>query len=266
MEKKRSRVHSFLSNRKFVNSKRSQSAIIASVLIILIVIVAIIIVWNIVFPLVREKSQEVNVNQFSINLQINSVKLFANGVAWVNIKRNSGVGDIDGLRFVFYDENGNSASADKEKINELETKDYEFSPLPDLGKIKRIVVAPIINNRLGMSNELEAGNSIEIPARVVGWWKSDGNGGFSKYYSDESLTFYDQMAISFWSNGDGEIKTNSSFYLIQINNNKVNFSYSGNSFKSDYDTNEGWNHLLKLVFELVYFSLALKGFKTNLCS
>ena len=221
--------------------KKAQVSIITIVLIILIIIVAVVILWNVINPLIREKSQQIDVNHFSINLEISSVKLFANGVVWVSVKRNAGGGDINNLKFIFYDKNGTSASANELGIKELEAKTYEFSSFSGLGKISKIAVAPVINGKLGMSSEINTGNSIEIPSGVVEWWKSDNKGSFNKYYSDENLVFGNQMALSFWVNKSGEVKTNSC--LIKIENKKINFSYSGVSVESENDVVDGWNYV-----------------------
>ena len=48
--------------------KRGQARIITIILIILIIIVAIAIVWNVVNPLIGEKSEEIELSEITTNV------------------------------------------------------------------------------------------------------------------------------------------------------------------------------------------------------
>lgn len=266
---------------------KAQANIIAVVLIILIVIVAVIIIVNVVVPLVREKSQEVNVNRFSINLEINSVKLFPNSAVWVDVKRNSGAGSIDGLRFVFYDGSGNSKIVDEVGINELETKTYQFSPLGI--NVDKVSVFPVIGNNLGMESQAEASNILEVPKGVVSWWSFDGNAndllnknncqlisgttdgvlkGVMDCGNDPSLDINDNMAISFWINTsyDELVIKKGANYEVVINDGFVNFSYAGETNSSDDRVNlkDGkWHHVVVGSMGIYVDSLPHKSFSLS---
>jgi len=250
--------------------KKGQANLIVIVLIILIILVAIAIVWSVVVPLVREKSQEVQFGKFTINLEIQSVVVFENGVSLISVNRKSGKENLDGLKFVFYDEKGNSVTREKETINELETKTYSFSAITEnneFGKIKKVGVAPIINGNLGMVIESEPDSVLKIPSGVVSWWRFDdlndfigGNictvnsGGVSNGVLNGEvncdavgLDFAGEMAISFWvkGNNNGIIITKTNGYEISIENKKIKFVAGiNNEGISEEGLGEGWNHVV----------------------
>ncbi|MDD5191806.1 MAG: hypothetical protein PHH54_03990 [Candidatus Nanoarchaeia archaeon] len=237
-----------------MNLKKGQVNIVIIALIVLIAAVAILIAWNLIIPLVKEKSQKANINQFSINLEITEVSVFETGASKIIVKRGPGGGQIDNLRFIFYDENGNSRIENKEGLSELESKNYDFSQSSEFGKIQKLSVAPVINGNLGLENKAETNNILKIPSGVINWWKNE-NGSLIKYYSDGSLSFDDQMAVSFWINGSGEL--DNSDYTIKIENDEVNFSCSGESFGSNQGFVEGWNHIVISIapaFLLIYIN------------
>jgi len=221
-----------------IMKKKAQVNIIVIVLIILISLVGIAIVWNVVNPLIEEKSGDIELRGFTTSLEIKDVVVFELGESRAIVNRKSG-GELDGLRFVFYDVNGNSKVEDKEGLEELETKTYYFSTIEGLsGKIDRVSVAPIFNNRLGIESETQTSKILEVPSRVISWWKSEE----PNYYSDLNLNFDNQMAISFWVNDFGTI--NGGNYQIKYENNNVSFSYAGKNFEFENENLETWNHVV----------------------
>ncbi len=223
--------------------KKAQANIIVVVLLILIVIVAVLIVWNIVNPLVKEKSEGVELSRFTTSLEIKEVAIIGTGIIKVSVKRSAGGGEIDNLRFIFYDENGNSESVDETGINELETKTYNFASFSGLGKIKKVAVVPVIDGNLGMEDEAETSEILEVPLGVANWWKFDDlTGGFVKYYSNENLVFENEMAVSFWVQDDGLMKGDN--YEISYENDKVFLFYNSEDFESDNLEADDWNHIV----------------------
>ena len=221
---------------------KSQANLIAVVLVILIVIVAVVIVWNIVMPLVREKSNEAQIGQFSIGLEITGVDVFETGATKITVKRGAGSGEVNNLKFIFYDEAGNSKTETAGGLGELETRIYSFSPV-GIGKINKISVVPVIGSNFGMESRAETNNILKVPSGVARWKKLDNKTNtFLDYYSDNSLSFTKQMAVSFWVKSSGNIKGTN--YRIKSENNKVNFSYLGGSFEAANDMKERWNHVV----------------------
>ena len=250
--------------------RKAQTSLIALILIILIVVVAMAILWNVVNPFIKSRSEKIQFGQFTANLEIQEVIVFENGVSIVKVNRNTGNEEMSGLKFVFYDENGQSRTRDRESIDALETKSYSFSDIPELGKIERIGVAPIINNELGAVVESSPTGVLRIPSRVVSWWKFDnlddfvgGNtcseisggviigvlgGEVSCSGTGGSLNLKDNMGISFWINGaNGEDKSiikKGEAYEISVIGNKINFISRGEEVISDSGLINGWNHVV----------------------
>jgi len=276
--------------------KRGQANIVAAILIVLIVLVVVGIVWNFVVPLVREKSQEVQFGKFTINLELRDVVLFENGVLMLNVHRGSGNENLDGLKFVFYDEEGNSVTRDKEAISELETKTYHFDAITEneeFGKISRVGVAPIINGKLGMVIESKPGSILKIPAGVVSWWRFDdltdfvggntctpeeGEEGISNGVlngevscSANNLNFVNNMAISFWVKGNtaGEIITKTNGYEISITDEKKIKFVSGTQVGiSETVLGENWNHVVisivpEVLLSKIYVNKEFNTFTIN---
>jgi len=252
--------------------KKGQANIIAIVLISVIVIVAVAVVWNIVSPLIREKSEEAGIGKFSVNLDITDVAVFETGASKVSIKRGAG-GEIDSLKFVFYDESGNSEIEPAESLGELETKTYSFSPLR-IGKISSISVFPVIDNQLGMESKSGIKNILEVPSGVVSWWRFDdgmdfiGKNNCNPVYiiedekrgkvasfngepavcgSDISLNIDKEIGISFWiktSSENGDIIKKGDNYLITLEKGFVNFNYGKQVESEDKINDGGWHHII----------------------
>lgn len=252
--------------------KTGQANIIAIVLISLIVIVAVAIVWNIISPLVREKSSEVGIGKFSVDIDITDAAAFETGASKISVKRGAG-GEIDSLKFVFYDESGNSKIEDAESLGELETKTYSFSPL-GIGKISSVSVFPVIGNQIGMESQLGIENILEVPSGVVSWWRFDDgmdfmgknncnsviiaddkkrgkvasfNGAPAACGIDASLNIDKEIGISFWiktSSENGEIIKKGDNYNVFLEKGFINFNY-GKLVKSENEVNDGeWHHVV----------------------
>lgn len=266
--------------------KRGQANIVAVILIVLIALVAVGIVWNFVVPLVKEKSQEVQFGKFTINLELRDVVLFENGVLMINVHRGSGNENLDGLKFVFYDEEGNSVTREGRTISELETRTYSFSAIPEIGKISKVGVAPIINGKLGMLTESKPDSILKIPSGVVSWWRFDDlndfiggntceviNGGINNGVLNgkvsclaNGLNFIDNMAISFWVKGNtaGEIITKTDGYEINITDEKkIKFVSGGQEGISEEELGENWNHVVISIVPEVLLSKIYVNKKFN---
>lgn len=246
-----------------VNEKKAQGNILVIILVVLMVIVGVVIAWNVVYPLVKQKGKEADTSFFNINLHVKEVVLSETGASKVSVERTSGEGEINSLKFVFYDENGQSviSSQDTNLPKELETKTYYFSPFSNFGKIKSVSVVPSINNKLGMEFKSDSQVISSFPPGLISWWRFDdtgdllgknngvlsnanaqinnGNlvldGGYFDVGKDASLSMNSQFAISAWINAtscEGKIISKGSSnknYEVTLNssNGKIGFT-SGN--------------------------------------
>ncbi len=153
--------------------KKGQANLIVIVLVMFIVIAAVVILWNIFNPFVKEKSEEIDVKQFNAGLEIKEAGLFVTGASRVRVIRTSGQEKIEGLKFFFYDEKGNSYN---EMITDnlplaLESKVYFFSPISTLSKIQKISVFPVFQEKLGIGSSIESPSILQIPRGLVSWWR-----------------------------------------------------------------------------------------------
>lgn len=243
-------------------NKKSQSLVVASVLIILIVIIAVIILWNVFNPLVEKKSSEISMNSFTNIIDIKEADLFVTGASKVIVNRKDGNDKLDFIKFVFYDENNNMHNEDVSDNLPflLETKTYTFSPFKDFGKIKQVSAYPVINGKLGIESKINPNKILEIPSGLVSWWrfnndllddtgKNNGAGnevvfvqddkGISGFFNsesayadfgnDSSLNLNNEFAISFWINSSsyfGNLLKKGDSYGISLVDGKIIFSYS----------------------------------------
>ncbi len=255
--------------------RKAQASVIVLILIVLIAIVAILIVWNLVTPLIKNKSEEVGLEKLTTNLEIKEAVLFVTGASKITVFRGSGKGDITALKFVFYDENGNSKIAEeKTKLAELGTEIYSFSPFSTLGKIKKISVFPVFGEDLGMEDELETNEIIEIPRGLVSWWRMDDekdfigknncapieivedgkrgkvasfNGEPAACGRDVSLDIDKEIGISFWiktSSENGEVMKKGDNYNVFLENGAVIFNYGKKVKSEDNINNNEWHHVV----------------------
>jgi hypothetical protein len=255
--------------------KRGQSEVISVVLIILIAIVSVVILWNVVDPLIRNKSGEIDISKVTTNLNIKEAILFINGASKVTIQRNMGSGEITSLKFVFYDSNGNSHVETKEgeTLKEFETKTYSFGPIP-LEEVASISVVPYFQKNAGMEFKSTSKSMMRVPASLVSWWEFKSNsqdsaganscgevtladdanrGKAAKFESvptkcgkDASLNMGDDLGLSFWikTSSDGNLIRKGDNYAASVQDGKLVFRYKGaericNSVVSD----GAWHHV-----------------------
>src|SRR3989338_3622929 len=270
--------------KKSLEKKKAQANIITIVLIILISIVAVSIIWVVVSSLITRESEKIGAGHLTIGLEVKEVILFATGASKITVKRDASEGKIDSLKFVFYDDNGETRVQTKEENlpEQLETKTYYFSPNPEIGKIKSVSVVPIVKNNLGREFKGDAGNILEIPSGLVSWWRFDGNlddfagnnsclfygnlnfadsergkvasfnGGYADCGDNENLNINNKFAISLWVKADsgvsgGLIKKGNN-YEIKIKNPYAELSYTKdgvlNNFSSISEIADGEWHHL----------------------
>jgi hypothetical protein len=227
---------------------KAQSGILIMVLIILIAITAIMVFWNVFFPLIKNKSGEIDSSKLTIELEIKEFDLFVNGYSKITVYR-AGQGEIRELKFVFYDYLGNShVETRTDVLDELETRTYEFTPIINFGKIKKISVVPVLGKTMGREFSSDASGIFEIPNGLVSWWRfddlndfaGDNNGelvgvnlnngelegeGYFKVLNNSGLDLNNEMAISFLINPN---KNNIIFekgdnYRAVLEGNKITF-------------------------------------------
>jgi len=247
---------------------KAQAGVIALIIIILIAVIIVIIFYNFYNSFVKGKSSEIETSSMTIELEVRDIVLFVTGESRISVKRLVGKGNLDGLRFVFFDENGNSHIETKREIlpSELETKTYYFSSFSDFSKLKDISVFPLVGRKIGREFNLGVDKAIYVPAGIVSWFRFDegindfvsGNSGelrgnakiddgdlvlngtsFFEVKNNSNLSIAGQGAISSWikiNDYGGEIVRKGDLnknYLVYLNSEgKIvfNYTYSGVSY------------------------------------
>ncbi len=203
--------------KKRVN-KSAQAQIITTVLIILLVLAAIVIVWNVINITVKESSEDIGLERFSVSLSTSQVDLAQDPIL-VPVTRETGAGNLIAIRIIFTNSSGNSGIYENTtKIpNELETITYSISksdlnPSAEGISLISFEVYPIIavsgKNITGImasgGEVIEEGGeeTFTPPSGLVSWWKlDDGNGTValdSQGSNSGTLTYMDN---SDWISG-----------------------------------------------------------------
>ena len=101
---KREKEKVIFGNLLLFKSRKSQASVISTVLLILIVLVAIVIIFNVVYGVIKDAGEEIEIPPMSIILgaDIEEVKLDSSNVqAFVTIRRSPGRGNVTGVKLLF---------------------------------------------------------------------------------------------------------------------------------------------------------------------
>ena len=129
---------------------KSQSSIIASVLIILLVLAAIIIVWAVVKKFVINETDNLGIGVFTTSLSIDNKKSILAENAIITIKRDTGKGEVIGIKFKVYNEAGeDDIITNYTIINELETRTFDLSSQSSISNINYVEAYPIFRTNSG---------------------------------------------------------------------------------------------------------------------
>ena len=78
--------------------KKGLSTVVTNLLLILLVLVAVGVVWVVVRGILSEGAGEIEISQFTFDLQIQNAYVSGTDVV-VTIKRNAGGGELSGMKF-----------------------------------------------------------------------------------------------------------------------------------------------------------------------
>ena len=252
-----------------VNKKKSQASILAVVLIILIILVLIVLVWNVVIPLIRERSEEVNLNVVTTSLEIKEVVLMVTGASEITIVRDARDSQIDKLKFIFYDESGKSYIFEKSDFPKpLEKKTYKFSPPLNIGKIEKVSVVPVFGKNLGRESSLTVKDIFEVPLSLISWWRFDNGddfisdnhcenviveesdrGGVSMFsglgVSCGNIPVDSEMSVSFWIKtlDEDAVLIENGACKIKLKEGKINFEFNEILEGVNYVSDDEWHYV-----------------------
>lgn len=158
--------------------KRGLSMVVTTLILILLSFVAIGIVWVVVKNVIDSGAEEVTMDSFNLNLEIQNV-YSENNHLYVNVKRNPGAGNFDGIKFVLDDGTNSEVLYSEANIAELGSNVFELNPNNSI--IKEISIVPTFNKSDG---DMKIGNvedkiefneekTIKNILGIVAWWKLD---------------------------------------------------------------------------------------------
>jgi len=164
-------------------TKRSQSGIIAVVLIILLVLAGIVVVWNVVYGLIKKSSNNVQIDTMINRVDVESTKFYTTGRILVNVKSNSQE-NINRINIILKLKDGSSKIIEKNvTVRPMETIPVLiYSNETNLSNAQVISVStvPIFGNQLGIEAKEttpqidSSGNRVlELPDKLISWWKFD---------------------------------------------------------------------------------------------
>ena len=108
-------------------------------------LVAVGIVWGVVRNVIVESGDEVSLGKFTLNLEINNVRITEEGVE-VSVTRNSGAGELVGISFAISD-GVNTQVFDRETtMIQLDTEVFSFDVIDftDIAFAKEVIAVPIL--------------------------------------------------------------------------------------------------------------------------
>lgn len=131
-------------------NKRGLSQVVTTLLLILLIIGAVAGIWVVIRSFVTNSSGQISSSKYSINLQLQSATVnYSTGVADVSVFRNSGPGDLVGIKFIFGDgQNSDVFVRSFSSFPELATRTYSIdlskSSVLNLPKVNTVSIAPVI--------------------------------------------------------------------------------------------------------------------------
>ena len=123
--------------------KRGLSTIVTTLIMILFVLAAVAIVWVVIKNVIVEKSEEISIRSFTMNLEIKNVKIEEDTIS-MDVKRNPGKGEITGIKFIFDDGTNTEIINEEIVLKELDTEGFSFT-LDNLNihNVETISIVPI---------------------------------------------------------------------------------------------------------------------------
>src|SRR3989344_3128953 len=168
-----------------MKDKRGVSGVVTAVLLILLVVASIGVLWGVVSKLVSDNAEVIGAGINSVDIDVQEAHI-DNSNAYVKIKRMPATGNLTGVKFIFEDSDGDSASVIQAvSLKELEVKtlsiDYSAIEGVDFSKVIKISALPVVgtigkNERVGnLGGEYIVGKGFVSDAGLVLYLPLDGS-------------------------------------------------------------------------------------------
>ena len=151
---------------KFLGSStKGLSDVVTTLVIILISLVAIGVVWVVIQNVIQKGSEQVELGQFTLDLQIKAVQVQDENVTIVIVKRNPGEGEFVGMNFIFSDGQNSEIIRENTTLQELDQRSFTIT-LSEINtsNLKTVSVAPIYMLESGKETQGNLADSLDIPA------------------------------------------------------------------------------------------------------
>ena len=110
---------------EIVLSKKGLSSLIVTILMVVLSLIAIATIWSVTQNFVKDKSSQIGINQFTLDLKIEKVQINGENIS-ATIKRNSGIGNLTGINFIFSNGDNSEVISKNVSLKELERKTFNF--------------------------------------------------------------------------------------------------------------------------------------------
>jgi hypothetical protein len=133
-----------------MKNKRGLSQVVTTIILILLIILAISAIWVVVDRLIVKGTGSINLDQFTIDLEIVSAKINgSSATAEVKVRRNVGEGNLTGIKFIVEDPRTAEVYEERfARFEELGQKTFNLDLLVPgselvIPEIEKISIAPI---------------------------------------------------------------------------------------------------------------------------
>jgi len=158
-------------------NKRGLSLIITTLILIVLALVAVGIIWFVVKNVISGGTKGIAIGKFIVDAEIKNVDIdnSTNNVS-LTVKRKPGIGNISGIKFIFYDGTNSEIITEEITLKELESRRFYFHLINlNVNNLIRISIVPIFKTAAGeetMGNvvdvyDVEDGESIGPPSEPV---------------------------------------------------------------------------------------------------
>lgn len=157
--------------------KRGLSEVVTTIITILLSLVAIGAIWVVVQNVILDSSDSIGIEQFSLDVDFQKASLDGNDVI-LTVKRNKGVGNLTGLKFIVSDGLNSEEFTEMTSLNELDIKTFTVtlvSLVPT--NIELVSVAPIYNKDNGEETLGDVTDTIAFTFFSVGGGGTGDGGG-----------------------------------------------------------------------------------------
>lgn len=132
-----------------IGNKKGLSDVVTTLIIILLSLVAVGIVWVVVNNLISGGTEDINLGQFTIDVDFVSASVNGNNIT-MTVKRTSGQGNMSSLKFIISDGSNSEEFTEEQSLIALQTKTFTVT-LASLSpaNVKTASVAPVYRSSSG---------------------------------------------------------------------------------------------------------------------